>query len=74
MLYAVSANDFVCSPELILPNYEENSSEKKVWASLPDSGHEEIALTTQRWSYATINMFDCHLKNDEIACSTIYQA
>jgi hypothetical protein len=72
MLYAVMESDDICRPEDIRPNYDASPSEQKVWANLARAGHMELVLATQRWSYATINMFDCHLKNDENACSIMY--
>jgi hypothetical protein len=46
MLYAVSENDQICKPELIEPNYKESPSERKVWANLAQSGHNEMTLPT----------------------------
>jgi hypothetical protein len=72
-MYAVGSADPFVTSEAVQPNYD-GATGPKVFLNLEGADHLEITYPEQRWSYAVINMVDCHIHGDEQSCATIYGA
>jgi hypothetical protein len=73
VMFAVGEADMVARPEAQIVNFEACENTDKVWLNLKDANHLEITMPEQRWSYAVINMVNCHIKGNEESCDIIYK-